>query len=754
MAPGASAAAKWPWRDSEMAQAVREHDWAATPLGPIEQWSDRLRLSVEQMLALPQASSLVVGPEMTLIYNDAAAGLYGDRHPEALGRPMRATFADVGSDASSLYDDAFAGHTVPIPADPSAAGQVGGPMEGPVGNAVFPGHLIPLRDAAGAVMAVQAIGSEANRRWHETEVDFRDLVGAMYRGFCVVERLPTDPVDFRYVSANAAFSRHTGLGDPVGRTIRQLVPTVEPFIMETYDRVARTRMPEAFQTYVAGLDLWVDVDVFPVAQTGRIAIVFDSLAERSAEAVERARAEAALRELSAQLRSFGEATSDVLWIRQAATLDWTYLSPAFESMFGLSREVALRDGAQRDWLETVIPEDRERVRACLDRVRAGEQMRFEYRIRRASDGAIRTLRNSDFPIRDASGQVDRIGGVTQDATQQHLARGALVASERRLRTLIEGIPQLVWRAARDGQWTWASPQWTDRTGQSTEESRGWGWLRALHPDDRDAVLEAWDLAESTGMFQIDHRVHEADGSGDRWYQARATPVRDAEGRIVEWLGTSTDVQEMRRLQEHLRALVADLETQAGSLVGAVRKLGDRTRRSEGEHQDLAPLFRDRMQALLRPDGPVSRLFEGERVAFDELLRAVLGMVSEAASWPGKVVLRGTRAAVLPPATAKVLALGLHELASNAARHGALAQSEGQLAVRWVLIEEQEQRLLHMEWRETRVTLPASGAGRRGAGLRFIEQVLPEQIGAYIALEVTPDGVQCAITVPIERRAAS
>lgn len=158
-------------------------------------------------------------------------------------------------------------------------------------------------------------------------------------------------------------------------------------------------------------------------------LLLEDTAERTWAAVERARAEAGLRERDEQLQAFGEASSDVLWIRDADTLDWTYLSPAFEAIYGMGRDEALRGDSFRNWLDLVAPEDRERARAMIGRVLAGERVTFEYRITRPVDGALRTMRNTDFPIRDAGGRVTRIAGVGHDATAEVEVEAALAASE-------------------------------------------------------------------------------------------------------------------------------------------------------------------------------------------------------------------------------------------------------------------------------------------------------------------------------------
>ncbi len=93
----------WPRGDGEMAARVRARDWAATPLGPIAAWSERLKVMVEQVLANPRVASLACGPDCILIYNEIAAKLYGDRHPTVLGRPLPETFPEGWATVAPFY---------------------------------------------------------------------------------------------------------------------------------------------------------------------------------------------------------------------------------------------------------------------------------------------------------------------------------------------------------------------------------------------------------------------------------------------------------------------------------------------------------------------------------------------------------------------------------------------------------------------------------------------------------------------------
>ncbi|RWB89778.1 MAG: PAS domain S-box protein [Mesorhizobium sp.] len=141
------------------------------------------------------------------------------------------------------------------------------------------------------------------------------------------------------------------------------------------------------------------------------------LTEIRAALHERAGAKVRLRQSEENLRQFGEAASDVLWIRNAETLQWEYLTPAFDAIYGLPREKALAGDNFARWIDLVVLQDRDHVLAHIRRVRDGERVVFEYRICRPSDNEVRWLRDTDFPIRDETGKVAHIGGIGQDITR-------------------------------------------------------------------------------------------------------------------------------------------------------------------------------------------------------------------------------------------------------------------------------------------------------------------------------------------------
>ncbi len=472
----------------------------------------------------------------------------------------------------------------------------------------------------------------------------------------------------------------------------------------------------------------------------------DLIARQAADLIEQRQAQAILRASEERLRQFGEASQDILWIRDAETLQWTYLTPAFEAIYGLSREEALTGDNYRVWQDLIVPEDHARAVASIARVGAGERVTFEYRIRRPSDGEVRWLRNTDFPMRDEAGRVTRIGGVGHDVTAMKTVQAAMAESETRLRTLTEGIPQLVWRSDGEGMWTWCSPQWTDFTGQGQEESHGSGWLDAVHPDDQGAAMLAWEEAQPDGMLDVEYRVQRASDGAWLWHRTRSVPVRDAPGPdgveepITEWLGTTTDIDDLKRLQGEQQVLVAELQHRTRNLLALVRNVA---RRSIGPSTGRDE-YDARLAALGRVQGFLSRS-AAYAVQLSDLVEAELQAAGDGAS--GKVEVSGPPVD-LPGESVQVVALALHELATNAVKYGAIAQPLGQLSITWrIEAGDDDMQRLVIDWRESGVAMPDGPPERHGYGTELITRALPYQLRAQTALEFAQDGVQCRITLP-------
>lgn len=138
--------------------------------------------------------------------------------------------------------------------------------------------------------------------------------------------------------------------------------------------------------------------------------------------------------------------------------------------------------------------------------------------------------------------------VAQDEAELHRQREetlkALRESEERYRSLVVATSQIVWTTDAQGQVV-DLPAWRAYTGQSEKEVKGWGWLEALHPEDRDHTAQIWSHAVRTkSLYDTEYRIRAADGSY-RYFSARGVPVTAKDSSIREWVGICTDIEERK-----------------------------------------------------------------------------------------------------------------------------------------------------------------------------------------------------------------
>ena len=131
------------------------------------------------------------------------------------------------------------------------------------------------------------------------------------------------------------------------------------------------------------------------------------------------------------------------------------------------------------------------------------------------------------------------------------AQGSCQPSDDRYRQLMEAIPQTIWRAEASGELGEVSNHWCQYTGQTSEEARGSGWIKALHPDDVERVLDCMRASTARGdVYQVEYRLRRADGSYG-WHLAWGRPKKDNDGKILGWFGSVTDIDVHKRAEEEL-----------------------------------------------------------------------------------------------------------------------------------------------------------------------------------------------------------
>jgi PAS domain S-box-containing protein len=222
------------------------------------------------------------------------------------------------------------------------------------------------------------------------------------------------------------------------------------------------------------------------------------------------------------------------------------------------------DQAGRTPAEVWPPDLAEAAQAALRRVAAGDRPvpRTAHAIATPGGDGEQQVRNwsfSWFPSRD--GEISGVAALGVDVTPQHEAVEAVRRSEERYRSLVQAGAQVVWVTKPDGEIAEDSPEWRWITGQSAEEYLSKGWLAAIHSDDRERVEAAWrECVRSGKVFDSRYRVRSRTGSY-KHYDVRAVPI-ERDGKIIEWVGASTDVTAQREAEEMRGRLTEQLSAAA------------------------------------------------------------------------------------------------------------------------------------------------------------------------------------------------
>jgi PAS domain S-box-containing protein len=133
-----------------------------------------------------------------------------------------------------------------------------------------------------------------------------------------------------------------------------------------------------------------------------------------------------------------------------------------------------------------------------------------------------------------------------DITSLKQLESAVREREHQLRQMAQSLPVLVWSCRPDGSCDFLNAQWLDYTGAQAAEHVGYGWLDAVHPEDRERVRAAWRKAvREAKPFDVVMRLRSKTG-GYRWFKSRSVPIRSTGDEVVQWYGTHADVDDVKR----------------------------------------------------------------------------------------------------------------------------------------------------------------------------------------------------------------
>ncbi len=347
------------------------------------------------------------------------------------------------------------------------------------------------------------------------------------------------------------------------------------------------------------------------------------------------------------------------------------------------------------------------------------------------------------PLRDASGQLVGAVNMLVDISGRKDAEAALREQDQRLAATYEHAHIGIAEADADGRHLRVNETLCAITGYSRQEMLERTFFDNTHPDDiePDRTLYAEQIAGARERYFVDKRYVRKDGA-IVWVSVNSSVVRDAAGRFLYAVRVIQDVTERRRAELHQKALLDELNHRVKNTLATVQSLASQTLRGKLD-ADLRASFDGRLFALSAIHDQLTReRWEAADFAFmlDDVLAPYRGgSVDQVSLDGGKVRLQ--------PRAALTLTMVMHELATNAAKYGALSAPGGKLAVTWAVNGAGETRRLKVHWQEAGGP-PVTPPSRRGFGSRLVERGITQELKGSVELDYAPSGLRCLLEIPL------
>jgi PAS domain S-box-containing protein len=358
---------------------------------------------------------------------------------------------------------------------------------------------------------------------------------------------------------------------------------------------------------------------------------------------------------------------------------------------------------------------------------------------RADDAEQRSWITYWHPVHGPDDEIIGINVAAEEITERKRAEAALRASEQQFRTLSDSMPQLVWMGEADGSIFWFNSQLPDFAVVPAEAIAGQDWLAALAPD---TSPEPWLECLAAGRpFEMELELF---GKDESWrpFLTRIIPLRDPEGNLYRWIGTHIDISEQKRREAHIQFIAEELSHRSKNLLAVIMAIANQTARHARSVGQYHARFAERLAALFQSH----ELLVRDRwlgAPFSDLIAMQLKPFAEVGR--GRVDMAGPPLTLRPQAV-QYLGLAVHELATNASKHGALSDMRGHISIQWLVDAASDTVQLSWRERDGPIVVPPQ---RRGFGHVVIEQIVPRALSGTGALDFAPEGVSWTFEFPIQ-----
>ncbi|MEI8277016.1 MAG: HWE histidine kinase domain-containing protein [Hyphomicrobiales bacterium] len=278
-----------------------------------------------------------------------------------------------------------------------------------------------------------------------------------------------------------------------------------------------------------------------------------------------------------------------------------------------------------------------------------------------------------------------------------------------------------------------------RLGGDNDEFR-----KAVHPDDRHLVTKVYELAQTQDWFPVEYRIVRPDGS-IRWLSGGGQVAsRAPDGKPLRMVHVVTDITERKNAEEHVQSLLRELTHRGKNLLAVIQAIASQTGRRSDTIEEFQESFSRRLQGLAAShDLLVTQNWKG--ASLGDLLRDQLGVFAGTDS--SAIALSGPEV-FLNPQTTESLGLALHELATNAVKHGALSSPDGKVSVSWAIepAAGASPERLNLAWLE-RGGPAVSQPSRNGFGHVVFERIVARSLNAELKMVFDPEGLSWQLSIP-------
>lgn len=449
------------------------------------------------------------------------------------------------------------------------------------------------------------------------------------------------------------------------------------------------------------------------------------------------RAADALRESDARFREAADSAPSPVWMTNSEG-KVEFGNRAMAEFAGVSVDDVMGDA----WLSLMHPEDVAGVLEVRTRAWAAnhEPYTVEARFKRA-DGEWRWLEVNSRARRDATGAFRGYVGLAVDRTDAHHALATLAESEERFRLLADSAPVMIWMSDASGKCLYLNAALRRFWDVDSDQLDTFDWRSTMHPEDEPRITS--ELTRATleaAPFLIEGRYRNAEDE-ERIIRTQGVPRHSNSGEFLGMIGVNVDLTDLLEAQEHQRVLLEELNHRVKNTLAVVQSLAKQTFRSNTETAVARSVFEARLQALA---GAHTLLTQSnwESASLSAVLTQAVQVCGEARS---RIAFSGPDI-LLNPKQALSVSLALHELCTNALKHGALSNKSGTIQLTWQAAKD----VLDLDWNEHHgpLVVPPSG---KGFGSTLLERILPRDVQGEASLHFLPSGTTYRLSFPLAAR---